>query len=74
MSDVSYSRPVAVHPSDAGSDIGGAIVYRGLFSVVFSFSLLAHAVARLTGHGPEASIWLEAKRNAHAVAGYALMH
>jgi len=70
MSDATYSRTTAV----SASDTGGAIVYRALFGVIFSFSLLAHSAARVAGQGPEASIWLAAKRSAHAVAGYALMH
>ncbi|MEL6736421.1 MAG: hypothetical protein AAFO68_09100 [Pseudomonadota bacterium] len=70
MSDATYSRPAAANHSD----LGGAVVYRALFGVVFSFSLLAHSAARLTGHGSDGSVWLEAKRSAHAAAGYALMH
>ncbi|MFD0917808.1 hypothetical protein ACFQ14_15495 [Pseudahrensia aquimaris] len=70
MSDAPMDRHMVHHTSQTGS----AIVYRGLVSVIFIFSIAAIAAGRLAGRAGQGSIWSEARANAHAAAGYAVKY
>lgn len=70
MSDAPFDR----HPVAGGTSIGEAVVYRGLFAVLFIFSAVALMLGRLVGQSSTTSIFTQAKQAAHATAGYAVKY
>ena len=69
MSDIT-----AHHPALHGHAKASSLLYRILFTVLFTFGLATFAMARLMGRTSSCSLIAQARQAAYASAGYAVRY
>lgn len=66
--------PIDIDRSSRGASTGEAVLYYGIFGVLFTLSVVRQAFTRSRSENTDNNIWIEAKRSAHATAGYAFKY